>query len=93
MYLVVTLSSPVSTPDWCNVLNHMDERLTRRNNFKVSPTMGFTTLEELEAELVDDIKVKVAGIDADGVMRGKIMAKDKFMSAARSGFGFCRSLC
>jgi glutamine synthetase len=66
---------------------------TRRNNFKVSPTMGFTTLEELEAELADDIKVKVAGIDADGVMRGKIMAKDKFMSAARSGFGFCRSLC
>lgn len=55
--------------------------------------MRFTSLEELEAELVDDIKVKVAGIDADGVMRGKIMAKDKFMSAARSGFGFCRSLC
>ena len=54
--------------------------------------MGLTTLEELEAELADDIKVKVAGIDADGVMRGKVMAKDKFMSAARSGFGFCRSL-
>jgi glutamine synthetase len=48
------------------------------------------TVEELEAELRDDIKVKVAGIDADGVMRGKVMAKDKFMSAARSGFGFCR---
>jgi hypothetical protein len=70
----------------------MDECLTRRN-FEVSLTMAFSSLEELEAELADDIKVKVAGIDADGVMRGKIMAKDKFMSAARSGFGFCRCLC
>lgn len=53
--------------------------------------MGITTLEELEAELHGDTKVKVAGIDADGVLRGKIMAKNKFMSAAKSGFGFCRS--
>lgn len=52
--------------------------------------MGLDTLEELEAELQDDIKVKVAGVDADGVMRGKVMAKDKFLSAAKSGFGFCR---
>src|ERR1700734_1945471 len=52
--------------------------------------MGITTFEELEAELKNDTKVKVAGIDADGVMRGKVMAKDKFMSAAKSGFGFCR---
>lgn len=48
------------------------------------------TVEELEAELRDDIKVKVAGIDVDGVMRGKVLAKDKFMSAVRAGFGFCR---
>jgi len=47
-------------------------------------------LEELERELEKDTKVKVAGIDADGVMRGKIMSKEKFMSAAKSGFGFCR---
>jgi glutamine synthetase len=52
--------------------------------------MGITTFEELEAELKNDTKIKVAGIDADGVMRGKVMAKDKFMSAAKSGFGFCR---
>ena len=48
------------------------------------------TAEDLEAELRDDIKVKVAGIDVDGVMRGKVLAKDKFMSAVRAGFGFCR---
>ena len=52
--------------------------------------MAISSFEELEAELGDDIKVKVAGIDADGVLRGKVMAKDKFMSAVRSGFGFCR---
>ena len=47
-------------------------------------------MEELEAELRDDLKVKVAGIDVDGIMRGKVLAKDKFMSAARVGLGFCR---
>ena len=52
--------------------------------------VGLTSVEDLEAELTEDTKVKVAGIDADGVMRGKVMAKDKFMSAAKSGFGFCR---
>lgn len=52
--------------------------------------MGLTSIEELETELQEDTKVKVAGIDADGVLRGKIMAKDKFLSAAKSGFGFCR---
>jgi glutamine synthetase len=52
--------------------------------------MGLQSFADLETELQDDAKVKVAGIDADGVMRGKIMSKDKFMSAARSGFGFCR---
>lgn len=30
-----------------------------------------------------------AVIDVDGVLRGKIMAKDKFISAAKDGFGFC----
>jgi hypothetical protein len=52
--------------------------------------MALKTLEDVEAELQNDIKVKVAGVDADGVMRGKVMAKDKFLSAAESGFGFCR---
>jgi glutamine synthetase len=52
--------------------------------------MRLTSIEALETELHEDTKVKVAGIDADGVLRGKIMAKDKFLSAAKSGFGFCR---
>ena len=61
-----------------------------RRNSKPVVIMGLATIEELHAELRNDTRVKVAGIDADGVMRGKIMDRDKFLSAARSGFGFCR---
>jgi glutamine synthetase len=34
-------------------------------------------------------KVKVAITDLDGVLRGKVIHADKFLSAAESGFGFC----
>ncbi|KAF9014102.1 hypothetical protein BDQ17DRAFT_1296282 [Cyathus striatus] len=45
------------------------------------------TLQQLEDFLKDDIKVKVA---VDGILRGKFMSKEKFLSAASSdGFGFC----
>lgn len=48
------------------------------------------TIEDVENALRSDTKVKVAGIDADGILRGKVVAKDKFLSATKSGFGFCR---
>lgn len=34
-------------------------------------------------------KVKVAVTDIDGILRGKYLHKDKFMSAVEGGFGFC----
>ncbi len=34
-------------------------------------------------------RVKVAASDIDGVLRGKYIHKEKFYSAAESGFGFC----
>lgn len=34
-------------------------------------------------------KVKVAVADIDGVLRGKYLAKEKFLSALDGGFGFC----
>ncbi|MBN4061808.1 MAG: glutamine synthetase [Flavobacteriales bacterium] len=34
-------------------------------------------------------KVKLAIADIDGVLRGKVMAKDKFLSVVEDGFGFC----
>ena len=40
--------------------------------------------------LKDDSKVKVAGCDLDGLCRGKVMSKDKFLKTLDSGgFGFC----
>lgn len=47
------------------------------------------------ADLVAYIKdndihhVKVGVFDADGIMRGKYMARDKFLSSLDGGFGFC----
>ncbi|KAI9594539.1 hypothetical protein BDF19DRAFT_471626 [Syncephalis fuscata] len=37
----------------------------------------------------DDHYVKVAGIDIDGILRGKLMSKKKFLSILDDGFGFC----
>lgn len=46
------------------------------------------TIENLSSLLADDIKVKVAGIDCDGILRGKVMSKEKFLGIAEKGFGF-----
>lgn len=68
-----------------------------------SPTPGAPrNFDELKELLKDDEMVKVAGkprnlgseadfpgVDVDGVLRGKIMSKSKFLSAAETDFGFC----
>ena len=47
------------------------------------------THADLPELLKNDVGVKVAGIDIDGILRGKLMSKKKFLSIAKSGFGFC----
>jgi glutamine synthetase len=47
------------------------------------------TAEQLPELLKNDNAVKVAGVDVDGILRGKLMAKKKFLSIAKEGFGFC----
>ena len=47
------------------------------------------TVQSLPELLKNDKSVKVAGIDVDGILRGKLMAKKKFLSIAEEGFGFC----
>ena len=37
----------------------------------------------------DHTKVKLAIVDMDGVLRGKLMSREKFLSSLESGFGFC----
>jgi glutamine synthetase len=47
------------------------------------------TAESLPKLLKDDTKVKLAGVDIDGQLRGKLISKRKFLSIATEGFGFC----
>ncbi|MCJ1447117.1 MAG: hypothetical protein MMC23_007626 [Stictis urceolatum] len=47
------------------------------------------TVDSLPKLLEQDTKVKVAGVDIDGVLRGKLMTKKKFLSIVKDGFGFC----
>lgn len=47
------------------------------------------TLDNLSDVLLRDNAVKVAGVDIDGVLRGKLMNKSKFLQIAKDGFGFC----
>ncbi|PWY96938.1 glutamine synthetase/guanido kinase [Testicularia cyperi] len=50
-----------------------------------------TKYDDLEELLQNDNKVKVAGFDVDGIVRGKYVSKKKFLSAAKpdADFGFC----
>ena len=48
-------------------------------------------LKQIEALLAEHsiTKIKVGGFDVDGILRGKYISRDKFNSAAETGFGFC----
>ncbi|KAL6721832.1 hypothetical protein ACLMJK_000937 [Lecanora helva] len=56
---------------------------------QITKTELEVTIESLSNLLQDDTKVKVAGIDTDGMLRGKLISKKKFLSIVRDGFGFC----
>ena len=43
----------------------------------------------LPKSLTDAPRVKVGVFDMDGILRGKIMSRNKFASALKDGFGFC----
>ncbi|EKD14572.1 uncharacterized protein L3040_000095 [Drepanopeziza brunnea f. sp. 'multigermtubi'] len=47
------------------------------------------TLDSLPKLLENDTKVKLAGVDVDGILRGKLISKKKFLGIAKEGFGFC----
>lgn len=58
-------------------------------NMTITEDPTSLTVEDLPELLKNDNSVKVAGCDIDGMMRGKLMSKKKFLSVAESGFGFC----
>lgn len=47
------------------------------------------TAEIMHNILREDSFVQVAGIDVDGILRGKMVSKSKFLSIVKDGFGFC----
>jgi len=47
------------------------------------------TFDSVSEVLEPDTKVKLAGVDIDGVLRGKLISKKKFLSVVKDGFGFC----
>ncbi len=49
------------------------------------------TKEEIIQQVIDHPagKVKIAVTDMDGILRGKVIRRDKFLSIAQSGFSFC----
>lgn len=47
------------------------------------------TLDNVSKILDQDTMVKLAGFDIDGVLRGKLVSKKKFLSVVEDGFGFC----
>lgn len=56
-----------------------------------SSAMHFSSIADLSAFL-DDAKIqfhKVAVVDIDGVLRGKTVSREKFLSMLSDGFGFC----
>lgn len=54
-----------------------------------SSTNPKVTADNVAQVLEHDRVVKVAGIDVDGMLRGKLMRKEKFLSVVADGFGFC----
>ena len=56
-----------------------------------SPTKDIEdlTLHNVEEALKNDTKIKLAGVDVDGMLRGKLISKKKFLSVVKDGFGFC----
>lgn len=47
------------------------------------------TLDNIQDILKHDIRVKVAAVDIDGVLRGKVLHKTKFLQVVQDGFGLC----
>ncbi|PYH83212.1 hypothetical protein BO82DRAFT_352948 [Aspergillus uvarum CBS 121591] len=47
------------------------------------------TLDTIAQVLQHDTRVKLAGVDVDGMLRGKLVSKKKFLSIVADGFGFC----
>ncbi|KAF8891318.1 hypothetical protein BD779DRAFT_1661733 [Infundibulicybe gibba] len=72
-----------------DLFSHISEKWAQGKTDLHMTRVPFRMVERASGS-IKDTKVKVAGVDVDGVLRGKYMSKEKFLSAASSnGFGFC----
>ncbi|ORY06323.1 glutamine synthetase/guanido kinase [Basidiobolus meristosporus CBS 931.73] len=82
---------PVSSPI------PMSKRLKPARYDEFEPLLSSVSYDPLEVQRVNELlkgdeRVKVAGIDINGVLREKIMVKTKFLSMLYDGFGFSGSI-
>jgi glutamine synthetase len=68
-----------------NLRGAKDQGQSTKDAFK---PMDLNSVERLLAEH-NITTIKVGGFDMDGVLRGKYISREKFLSAAEHGLGFC----
>ncbi|KAG0329494.1 hypothetical protein BG000_012084, partial [Podila horticola] len=84
MYTVSTNNSPAPSTS-----SESDGSPVSSPEIAASGSTFTNKVEQFTVLLENDVRVKVAGVDLDGILRGKVMAKSKFLSILESGFGFC----
>ncbi|KAK9728801.1 hypothetical protein K7432_000766 [Basidiobolus ranarum] len=82
---------PVSSPI------PMSKRLKPARYEEFEPLLSSVRYDPLEVQRINEIlkndeRVKVAGIDINGILREKILIKSKFLSMLYDGFGFSGSI-
>jgi len=85
MYTVSTNNSPAPSTS----SSESDSPPVSSPDITTSRTTFASKVDQFTALLESDVRVKVAGVDLDGILRGKVMVKSKFLSILESGFGFC----
>ncbi|EXJ85263.1 glutamine synthetase [Capronia epimyces CBS 606.96] len=73
-------------------MEELPERSTTIPIPRPAATTTIATNMNISELLQNDSKVKVAGIDSDGVLRGKLMSKDKFLASLGHGFGMSSAI-
>ncbi|EMT64874.1 Type-1 glutamine synthetase 2 [Fusarium odoratissimum] len=72
--------------------NYGDKTHDAVANNAVNGEIAESPIDRIAKLLAGDKKVKVAGIDCDGILRGKIIHKSKFLSSLESGFGMSSAI-
>ncbi|KAK4064177.1 uncharacterized protein Triagg1_9156 [Trichoderma aggressivum f. europaeum] len=75
-----------------NNITSPQESLKNHNKPPMEDNNEDATISQFKRLLANDTKVKIAGIDCDGILRGKIMNKSKFLSSLKGGCGMSSAI-